>query len=147
MNITMRLAATLSGNRIELRQCLETNAGRVAGSKRSRKCGASCGRGGARPGRATIAIALRCQSQTRGAGLHGGDTEGDVFVEIDAEVGGAARDVVAVDVGGEGDLLQLLADAFGLQPLQARRPDQRTGGDEPAQFVTGVERLVEARDA
>ena len=72
------------------------------------------------------------QSQVLCAGFHGGDTKGNVFVEIDAKISGAAGDVVAVHVGRERRLLEFFTDALGFQPVQSGRTDQRAGGNESA---------------
>src|SRR2546421_7248155 len=76
------------------------------------------------------------------------DDEGDVGVEVHAELGGAAVDVVAVDRAGEALVLELLAHRGGLETGDdLAGPHERAGGDEAGQLVTGVERMVHARHA
>ena len=53
------------------------------------------------------------------------DDEGDVLVEVDAELLGAAVDLVTMDAGGEGGLLQLLAGTdFGSSVPRCRRAER-----------------------
>src|SRR5215203_4617310 len=54
---------------------------------------------------------------------------------------GAMYDVVAVHGRGEGLLLHLLADAFGLHVLQALGAHHGAGDDKAREFVHGIERL------
>ena len=69
-----------------------------------------------------------------------------MFVEGHAEIDRAVCDVLAMDRRREREVLQFLFDAGGSQSLQARWSDQSTRGEEPAQFVAGIQRLVEPRD-
>ena len=48
---------------------------------------------------------IAAQAEGVGVFAHGGDAEGDVFFDGDAEFGGAVADVVAGDAFGEGLVL------------------------------------------
>src|ERR1700722_11823545 len=61
-----------------------------------------------------LAGAGRCQSQLAGNLLHRLDAEINVFVEVDAQVGGAVRDVFPLDGGRERGLFHFLADTLGI---------------------------------
>src|SRR4051794_35233875 len=59
------------------------------------------------------------------------DDERDVLALVDAELLDPALDLIAVDLGGERRLLQLLAHRFRLHSLDPRGADERACGDEP----------------
>ena len=80
-------------------------------------------------------------------GLHRLDDRADVVVEVDAELLRALVDLVPVDTGREGGLLELLLDRLRLEPLEAGRAHERARVDEAAQLVTGEERLLQRRVA
>ena len=85
-----------------------------------------------------------------GARLHRRDHEGDVLVEVDAELLGALADLVTVDARSERGLLELLLDGLRRHPLDAGRADERAGGDEAGELIDREERLGHvglARDA
>src|SRR5260370_41196518 len=89
--------------------------------------GKSCLRGlGSRP----------VQAQLPRDSLHGFDTESDVLLEIQTDVGGAFDDVFAMDAPGEGFVLHFLPDGWGLN-LGERFSwfHKRTGGDEAPEFI------------
>src|SRR5690606_6763265 len=71
----------------------------------------------------------------------------DVLIEIDAQFGGTANDVVPVDVGGKAGGLHLLTNAFRLQSFQPSGTHQGAGREKAAEFVAGVQSLVEMRTA
>src|SRR5215470_12299752 len=74
----------------------------------------------------------------------GGDDEGDVGVELDAELGRAAVDVVAVDGAREALVLELLLDRGRLKAGdRPARPDQGHRVHEARELVARVERLVQ----
>src|SRR5262245_55635138 len=76
------------------------------------------------------------------------DDEGDVLVQVHAELLRAAVHVVAVHGAGEALVLELLPDRAGLEPRDgAAGTDEGAGRDEAGQLVTGVERPVEQRHA
>ena len=68
-----------------------------------------------------------------------------MVVELQAQLLGAAVDLVAVDAGCEGRLLQLLPHRLRLEGLDPVGPDQPAGVDETGELVTGEERLLEFR--
>src|SRR5436190_351162 len=82
-----------------------------------------------------------------GAVLESGDDEGDVLVEVHAELLGAGADLVAVDGRGEARLLELLLDGLGRQPVDALGAHVGAGQDEAAELVDRVERLLQGRIA
>ena len=91
------------------------------------------------------------EAEDGGALLHGGEAEGDVGVEIDAEFGCALEDIFAGDAAGEGLVLEFFAHAggFDIGDLAAGL-DQGAGGEKAGEFVAGEEGFVEvgeARDA
>src|ERR671913_248987 len=61
---------------------------------------------------------LSGQSDVGRDGHEGGHHEGDVPIELDAELGRAAVDVLAIDSAGERLVLELLAHRRRLQPRQ-----------------------------
>src|SRR5688572_28961926 len=67
-----------------------------------------------------------------GLGLEGRDHEGDVVVEVHAELLGPTADVLAVDGRGEGGRLELLLDRLRRHPVDALGPHVRAGRDEAA---------------
>src|SRR5207248_1896668 len=76
------------------------------------------------------------------------DDEGDVGVEVHAELGGPAVDVVAVDRAGEALVLELLAHRGRLEAGDdLAGPHERAGVHEAGQLVAGIERAVQAGDA
>jgi hypothetical protein len=83
------------------------------------------------------------QPQLRRNRLHGIDDELDVLGEIDAEIRGAADDVVAIDALGEALRLHLLFDAGGGQVRDAGGANQGRGGDQAGKLIAGVEGLVD----
>src|SRR5204863_77789 len=88
------------------------------------------------------------QLQFPGDPLHGVDDELDVLGQVDAEVGGAAVDVLALDRAGEAFRLQLLLDAGGGQVGDAGGADQGVGAIHGGSFllprpVAGLDQLPE----
>ena len=73
------------------------------------------------------------------------DHVSDVVVELEAQLLGAAVDLVAVDAGCEGGLLELLPHRLRLEGLDPVGPDQPAGVDEAGELVAGEERLLELR--
>src|SRR5436190_1433594 len=63
------------------------------------------------------------------------DYEGDVLVLVDAELLDPAPDLVAVDLGRERGLLELLADRLRRHSLDPGRADECAGADEARQLV------------
>src|SRR5207253_11273453 len=86
--------------------------------------------------------AAALQPQLAGPRLHRVDDELDVLGQVHAEFGGAALDVLALDVAGEAFRLHLLLDAGGGQVGDAVGPHQGRRGDEAGQFVAGVKGFV-----
>jgi hypothetical protein len=72
------------------------------------------------------------QSQFGGHPLQGADHELDVLVQLDAQIIGAADDVVTVDRGGKAFLLHFLADAPGFKALQSSGRTRATAVMKPA---------------
>ena len=76
---------------------------------------------------------------------HGGDAEGDVFVERDAEFLDAFDYVFAADAAGKGFVFHSffdradfkIEDAFG-------RTDVSAGGEKAGKFVAGEQRVLES---
>ena len=85
------------------------------------------------------------QAELAGDRLQGGDDVRDVLVELEPEQLGTGVDLVAVDAGGEGRLLQLLLDRLRLEALEPGRPHEPAGVDEPGELVAGEERLLQQR--
>src|SRR5918994_506093 len=75
------------------------------------------------------------------------DDEGDVLVEVDAELLCALAQLLAVDRGRERGRLHLLLDRLRGEPVDAGRPHVGAGHDEAAQLVDGVQRLLHRRVA
>src|SRR5258708_35181148 len=74
------------------------------------------------------------------AGLHGGDAELDMGVQIDAELGGAVNDIVAIDGAREGLILQLFLHRFQLHLRHAAAGFHVGAGSEKARkFIAGEE--------
>src|ERR671911_1647542 len=84
---------------------------------------------------------LRREAELVRATSEGASHELYVLVEVDAKLLGSTYDVVAVHGRGEGLLLHLLADAFGLHVLQALGAHHGAGHDKAGEFVHGIERL------
>jgi hypothetical protein len=82
---------------------------------------------------------------------HGGDTEGDVLFERDAELLGAFADVFAVDAFGESFIFQAALHGIYLEIKDAfRGADVGAGGEETGEFVASEKSVFErglARDA
>src|SRR2546422_11714151 len=88
------------------------------------------------------------EADVRGDGGQRADDEGDVRVEIDAELGGAAVDVVAVHGARERLVLELLPDRRRLEPGDgATGAHERHRVDETRQLVARVQGPVEEGDA
>jgi hypothetical protein len=68
-----------------------------------------------------------------------------VLVQLDPELLRALVDVLPVDAGGEGRLLQLLLDRLRLERRDPVRPDKPAGVDEAGELVAGEERLLQRR--
>src|SRR5215207_6145228 len=71
------------------------------------------------------------------------DHELDVLVFVNAQLLDGAGDLIAVDLGCERGLLQLLANRLRLHPLDPRGTNQRARGDEPRQLIHRVQGLRE----
>ena len=69
-----------------------------------------------------------------------------MLVEIDAQIGRPAGDVVATDGGGETLLFELLFHARHRQAMNSFGPEPGDGRDEPGQFIASVKRFVQWRD-
>src|SRR5690242_16452963 len=68
--------------------------------------------------------------------LHRVDAEGDVLVEINAEVSGAVDDVVAADASGKRLVFHAAADGLRLQRMDRLvGTHQRRRGDETGKLV------------
>src|SRR5262245_48420291 len=77
----------------------------------------------------------------------GGDDERDVPVQLDAQLGGAPVDIVAIDGARESLVPQLLAHGADLQAADdPARPHQRAGMDEAGKLIARVERPVDPGD-
>src|SRR3989441_9858767 len=88
------------------------------------------------------------EADVRGDGGQRADDEGDVRVEIDAELGGAAVDVVAVHGARERLVLELLPDRRRLEPGDgATGAHERHRVDETRQVVGRVQGPGGARGA
>ena len=75
---------------------------------------------------------------------HGGDAQGDVLVEGNAELFGAFYYILAVDAAGEGFVFHAFFDRADLEVENAfRRPDIGTSGEEAGEFVAGKEGVLE----
>src|SRR5260370_10935192 len=76
--------------------------------------------------------------------LHGLDAEGDMLLERDAQLFGAAADVVAIHAARKGFVLQLALHGvrFDFQDTLARF-DERAGRQEAGQLVAGEECALE----
>src|SRR5207247_11062168 len=80
------------------------------------------------------------EADVRGNGGQRADDEGDVRVEIDAELGGAAVDVVAVHGARERLVLELLPDRRRLEPGDGTTgAHERHRVDETRQLVARVQ--------
>src|SRR2546426_8829492 len=94
---------------------------------------------------------LRRAAREADAGGHrgqGGDDEGDVLVEVDAQLLRAPIDVLAIDRAREGLVLELLPDRARLETgNDAPRADEGAGRDEARELVARVEAPLEERDA
>jgi hypothetical protein len=64
-----------------------------------------------------------------------------VLVLLDAELLDAPADLLAIDLRGEGGLLQLLANRLRPKPLDPGGPDPRARRDEAGQLIDREERL------
>ena len=94
------------------------------------------------------AIALNSQSEFAGTLFHCLNAEGDVDVEVDAELGCALNDVFAVDAAGEGFVFHLFLHARDFDVGDGfRRLDQGAGGEEAGQLIAGKEDFGEVRGA
>src|SRR5919201_5384875 len=81
-------------------------------------------------------------------GGEGVDDERDVDVQIDAELGGAPVDVVAVHRARESLVFELFPYRRRLEPIDhLSGTHERTGVDEAGQLVAGIERTIEHADA
>src|SRR5207244_8473895 len=88
------------------------------------------------------------EADVRGDGGQRSSDLGDVRVEIDAELGGAAVDVVAVHGARERLVLELLPDRRRLEPgYGATGAHERHRVDETRQLVARVQGPVEECDA
>ena len=67
------------------------------------------------------------------------------LVQLDPELLGALVDVLPVDAGGEGRLLQLLLDRLRLERRDPVGPDEAARVDEAGELVAGEERLLQRR--
>src|SRR5262245_10029527 len=77
------------------------------------------------------AAALPREANVGGNVGQGSNDERDVTVEIDAELFGAAVDVLPIDGAGEGSVLELLLDRGDLHAGDhPARPDERAGVNE-----------------
>src|SRR5207244_10389015 len=71
-------------------------------------------------------------AELRSDGFERLDHEGDVFVQVDAQLLGAVGDIVAVDVAGESFVLHLFANSGDIYFVDALAgADESHGGDEP----------------
>jgi hypothetical protein len=76
---------------------------------------------------------------------HGGDAEGDVFVERDAEFLGAFYYVFAADAAGEGFVFHSFLDRAGFEIEDAfGGTDVSAGGEKAGEFVAGEKRVLES---
>lgn len=76
-------------------------------------------------------------------GFEGVDDQGDVLVEVGAQEVDPLADFVAVDLCGEGFVLQLFLHAGGFEGVDAAGTDEAAGHDEAGQFVAGEQGAVE----
>jgi hypothetical protein len=87
-------------------------------------------------------------AEAEGVGLfaEGGDAEGDMVFERDAQLFGAFADVVAADAFGEGLVFHAAFDGIHFQVEDAlRRANVGAGGEKAGQFVAGEEGVLEGR--
>src|ERR1044072_3619732 len=89
--------------------------------------------------------ALPGQPELAGPCLHRRDHEGDVLVEVDAQLLGALAHLVAVYARRERGLLELLLDRLRGHALDPGRPDQGARADEAGQLVDRVKGLGHVR--
>src|SRR4029077_7379264 len=68
-----------------------------------------------------------------------------MVVELAAELLRSLVDVLAVDAGREGRLLELLLDRLRLQAVEPGRAYERAGVHKAAQLIAGEERLLQRR--
>src|SRR2546425_8135217 len=94
---------------------------------------------------------LRRPARETDAGRHrgqGGDDEGDVLVEIHAELLGAAVDVLPIHRAREAFVLELLPHRRRLEAgNDAPGADKGARGDEAGQLITRVETTLEQGEA
>src|SRR5262245_42867179 len=98
--------------------------------------GARMLRGSFYPGRAARSPQ---ESERLPVGTERLDHEGDVVLQVDPEEARPLRDLEALDLRGEGPVLELLEDALRPEGRDPPRPHQAAGSDEPRQLVAGEE--------
>jgi hypothetical protein len=75
---------------------------------------------------------------------HGGDTEGDVFFEGNAELLGAPANVFAGNAAGEGFVLEALEDGTDFEIEDGfGRPNVGAGGKKAGELVAGKKHVLE----
>lgn len=79
---------------------------------------------------------------------HGGDAEGDVFFERDAEFFGAFDYIFTADASREGFVFHALFDGAGFKIEDAlRRTDVGAGGEEAGELIAGKKCVLKRRFA
>ena len=81
-------------------------------------------------------------------GFHGGNAEGDVLFEIEAQIGGSFDDVLAMHAAGKGFVFHLFSYRWSFDLGQRFAwLDKCAGGVESGEFVAGEESFFHGRDA
>ena len=76
--------------------------------------------------------------------MHRKGTKFDVLVEIHTESFGSSLDVLSIHGRRKAEVLELFSDTRGRNTLEALRPHHGACRKETAQFIAGIEPVLES---